>query len=1062
MFNTPRKDEPVSLQIIPIKANKVLHLILCILLLIGLRIWHLAIIQHEKKLEEAFQPRRRTVIEPAARGTIRDRFNTVLAANTIEYRLAIVYSQFRDVQSVIFEKNGQGGRNKRLLRREYIHKLACIVAKEIGADAARLEDLIHSHASLNYNIPLVIKRDLTEEQYYRLKLLEKDWLGLQVQSVPKRYYPRGKAAADLIGYLGPISKEKYTQLISEIRSLSDYIREREMGHDLELPEGVLSFAAAKRRLLQLTEMAYTINDTVGLIGIEASFEPELRGYSGRQIFFSDAKGNRLRNLPGSRAATPGKRVLLSLSIELQEFAEQLLAQSERDRQGQREGKEPLMRGGAIVVLDPNTFEVLTLASYPRYDPNDFIRSRASFFDKETSSEVLRWLETEQYLARVWNQQLPLKRELFVDDKTPFVDEERMMTWQYYLELILAPESAIFNKLSPKTPIRQVVALQRAFIKAKQELPNEQLVELSSLESWMAGITSPKEKMLLLDLSYLILDEADFSDELLKKIGKLTIEEYRSLAATFITFSQQVREKTFSRWQKNIFADWRKENEKAFLIEKRKEEKKQKLFAKPYLDYLDKEEKRQFELVWQEKKIDILASQIASQEQLQPVVKNLSQEELELFLQGLKGFYDLRDPLMGSYPGLKTKKDLVAALLAAHGTGYMRSLAFRHYAIQGSLFKLITAYAALKQRYEETKGMISAADLSLFEMYDHTSRRDGKTFLGSFHSGQPLPQHYKGGRIPKSLNPHTGKIDLLRALETSSNPYFSLIAGDVLKSPDLLNQAAADFGYGSRTGISLPGEVPGKLPDDLEENRTGLYSYAIGQHTLLATPLQTASMLATIGNGGYTRTPRIVNLVVGKETPFEQKKLTVTGPFPFQESLKTVGIDFPLFSKALGPENLNEVRQPEQKEKEPVFLPVCIKNTLLDGMRRVFKHIQADRSASMFSLYRAHPEMRRDFLEASSTMVGKTGTAESQERIGINCGQPSVIYNHTWFGGISYPKPVSEPSPMSFVSRDAFGKPELVVVVYLRYGGYGKQAAPLAARMVKKWKEISKKHNSELP
>lgn len=1056
MFDSGRKDEPASLQAIPAKANKVLHLVFCVLILIGLRIWHLAIIQHEKKVEEAFHPRRKTIIEPAARGTIRDRFNNILAANTMEYRLAIVYSQFRDIQPVHFEKNENGERTKRFLRREYIHKLSSLIANLLEIDAHRLEDLIYSHASLNYNIPLVIKKGLTESQYYKLKLLEKDWLGIQVQSVPKRYYPRGRSTADVIGYLGPISKEKYTSLIAEIRHLTEYVREREMGQEIEPPEGFKSFAQAKRRLLQLTEKAYTINDTVGLTGIEASYEQELRGYSGRQIFFSDARGNCLRNLPGSHPPTPGKRVLLSLSIELQEFAEQLLAQSEVDRRGQIGRKEPFIRGGAVVVLDPNTFEVLTLASYPRYNPNDFIRAKASFFDEETPQEVLRWLENETYLSKVWNQQIPLKRELFSRRKNAFEDEERYLTWRYYLELVLTPESAIFSKLAPSVPIKQVIAIQRAFIKAKNansELSNEQVVNLDLLQKQMDGISLSKEKLLLLDLSYLILDESDFSDSLLKKIGHLTIEEYRALSSACITFTQQVKQQLFSRWQKTVFDDWRKENEKAFLLEKRKEEKRQKLFAKPYLDYLDKEEKRQFELFWQEKKMEILQSKIAENEKLHAVMRRIEGEDCILFLNGMRGFSDLQGPLISAYSGIKTRKNLVEALLDAYGTGYMRSLAFRHGAIQGSLFKLMTAYAALKQRYEEVKGLMTDTDFSLFEINDHTFRQDGKTFVGHFPSGQLIPQLYKGGRIPKTLNPNTGKIDLLRALETSSNPYFSLIAGDLLKDPELLNTAARDFGYGSRTGISLPGEALGKLPDDLGSNRTGIYSYAIGQHTLLSTPLQTASMLASIANGGKRMTPKIVNVIVGKETPFEQKKIVQGAEFPFQESLKSVGINFPLFSKTLSSTNIHEVMHPEQLEKEPLFLPLGIRNALLDGMRRVFKHIQADRSASMLSLYKTYPEMRRDFVEAAATMVGKTGTAESQERLGINCGQSSIIYNHTWFGGISFPKAIHASSPSTFVSRDSFGKPELVVVVYLRYGGYGKQVAPLAAQIVKKWREI---------
>ena len=172
MFNHSRKNEPSSLQNIPLKANKVLNVIFCILLLIGLRLWHLAAIQHDKKVEEAFLARKRTLIEPAARGTIRDRFNILLAANKIEYRVAIVYSQFREIPAVITEKDSQGNKKRRYVRREYIHKLSELVADIIGVDIERLEDVIHSHASQNNNIPLVIKKSLTEEEYFRLKLLE--------------------------------------------------------------------------------------------------------------------------------------------------------------------------------------------------------------------------------------------------------------------------------------------------------------------------------------------------------------------------------------------------------------------------------------------------------------------------------------------------------------------------------------------------------------------------------------------------------------------------------------------------------------------------------------------------------------------------------------------------------------------------------------------------------------------------------------------------------------------------------------------------------------------------
>ncbi|MDB6081486.1 MAG: hypothetical protein JWO53_758, partial [Chlamydiia bacterium] len=148
-----RRNDDSALSHIPLKANKLLYLLLMILLMVALRIWHLAVIQHEKKSEEAFRPRRKVVIEPSERGTIRDRFNTLLAVNKIEYRLAVVYASMREIPVVAFDPKTK---KKRYLRREYIKSLAKMLAKEAHLEESRVEDLIHSHASLYDTIPYVL------------------------------------------------------------------------------------------------------------------------------------------------------------------------------------------------------------------------------------------------------------------------------------------------------------------------------------------------------------------------------------------------------------------------------------------------------------------------------------------------------------------------------------------------------------------------------------------------------------------------------------------------------------------------------------------------------------------------------------------------------------------------------------------------------------------------------------------------------------------------------------------------------------------------------------------
>lgn len=172
-------------------------------------------------------------------------------------------------------------------------------------------------------------------------------------------------------------------------------------------------------------------------------------------------------------------------------------------------------------------------------------------------------------------------------------------------------------------------------------------------------------------------------------------------------------------------------------------------------------------------------------------------------------------------------------------------------------------------------------------------------------------------------------------------------------------------------------------------------------------------------------------MIGKDPFFEEKEFKKKEHFAFQDALGLVGIDFPLFIKTVDVRAKNSAHKTAKKEIRKIFLPKEIRNTLLEGLRRVIGHL-------------------KPVPPLSDQIVGKTSTAESQERIGLSCGYPTVIYNHTWFGGISFEKPLKKPF--------FFESPELVVVVYLRYGSYGKEVAPIAVRMVQKWREIQAKKN----
>ena len=65
-----------------------------------------------------------------------------------------------------------------------------------------------------------------------------------------------------------------------------------------------------------------------------------------------------------------------------------------------------------------------------------------------------------------------------------------------------------------------------------------------------------------------------------------------------------------------------------------------------------------------------------------------------------------------------------------------------------------------------------------------------------------------------------------------------------------------FGYGQKTGVGLPGESPGLLKPVNQWWGTDRYSIAFGQ-SVSVTALQTASVYATIANGGVRVTPNLI-------------------------------------------------------------------------------------------------------------------------------------------------------------------------------------------------------------
>ena len=990
------------------KTRKILRILSFAFLIILLRSWYLDVVRQEEMQKKAEQPKRRTIVEKASRGVISDRFQIPLAVNKICYNAVIYYNQISQIPSIAWKEDGGGKKVRYWPRREFIQQLSETLAAELELDPLRIEDLIHSKASLFPHVPFLIKSGLTEKEHFRLASMEKDWLGLHAEIGSERFYPQGKAGAEVLGSMGSISSPQYLAIAEEIALLQNVIEGWELGQGYELPEGFSSFEGIASRYQELKEKAYTLQDLIGKSGIEGTFEQQLRGFYGKKVYEVDQKGKYLKELVGGKQAIAGQQITLTLSIELQEFAESLLAEHEATREGRSLGidpetkmrkvlKQPWIKGGSIVALDPKTGEVLALASTPRFDPNDFIPSSNRETRERKQRNISRWLENERLIGEIWDGRQDLIRERF-SAKNGFYEEARPLTWEFFLDLILpssGPLRTFFQRVDDvKTALQIQEETEGELVRA---LPNA-------------------DRLFAVDLCRLIVHAPSFSNESLKILGSMKLSQYRAMNQAICRLEAQLKQEAFLSFHKNEFQAWRSEHQKEYLAEIRKQEKAAKRPARPYIEALDQKEERLFQVFWNERRLENLAAAVKTE----MLFKSLREEDVKGVLQTFRPFGELTRPLLGTYRSFRNQmeKALASSFYPVGGFGFSRSYAFQATAPQGSIFKLVTAYASLAK----TKG---ENPLTLIDEV----KNNPKLTVASTLTGVPYPRMYKGGRLPKSHVPEIGKVDLISALEQSSNPYFSILAGDVLSDPEDLNAAARAFGFGSRTGIGLPGEGRGKLPNDLRYNRTGLYSTAIGQHTLLVTPLQTAVMLSAIANGGKVHKPILVKETAGTLPNRGAWEAFEATPFA-EEELRALGICFPLFTAAFKRSERQSAELQKAEIVRKIDLPSSIRSQLLEGMDRV---VWTSKGTARPGQIR-NTALLAQYLSLRHQMVGKTGTAEILFNPNINPSSLASMYKHIWFSSIAFEES----------GKVLWDSPELVVIVYLRYGDGGREAAPLAA------------------
>lgn len=182
-----------------------------------------------------------------------------------------------------------------------------------------------------------ISKQIKRNTAVELQEMSNDLIGITIVTEPIRKYHMGSLASHIIGYTSKITKKNQEEFASR-------------GDNYE----------------------YENDDKVGQTGVEKVFEEYLRGEDGEKQIDMSVDGT-VTGEYTSKEAIGGANIVLTIDANLQRVAEQALKNNiEKIRNGGF-SEQAEAKGGAVVVADVRSGEVLAMASYPDYEPELFYK-----------------------------------------------------------------------------------------------------------------------------------------------------------------------------------------------------------------------------------------------------------------------------------------------------------------------------------------------------------------------------------------------------------------------------------------------------------------------------------------------------------------------------------------------------------------------------------------------------------------------------------------------------------------------------------------------------------------
>lgn len=169
--------------------------------------------------------------------------------------------------------------------------------------------------------PILIQKDINRNTLASVSARSFELPGINIEPMARRHYIYPALASHLLGYLGEVSPLEIREKRFRDRQKSDFI---------------------------------------GRFGVEKAFEDYLAGFAGGRIIQVNASGQ-IVDVLDEVPAEPGHNIYLTIDYQLQQKAESLLGE----------------KVGAVVAMDPNSGEILAMASSPAFNQNHFVDGMSS-------------------------------------------------------------------------------------------------------------------------------------------------------------------------------------------------------------------------------------------------------------------------------------------------------------------------------------------------------------------------------------------------------------------------------------------------------------------------------------------------------------------------------------------------------------------------------------------------------------------------------------------------------------------------------------------------------------